>query len=174
MEFGLDKKLQGFQLIAQEKLQAIICSIPGKKDLIIEPALIKPLEHVCAASWLKLKGIQRIFKFDGDQIISRTAEHQIHIFLIHSKVETFQQILIHIQELERREPTDLDAAIKSFHIICVPTCFTHFHTLLEEEGLYGLVQLHRYNWDFICLDQNVLSMEIPNVSICGFIVGRLV
>ncbi|XP_014091079.2 vacuolar protein sorting-associated protein 33B [Bactrocera oleae] len=163
MEFGLDKKLQGFQLIAQEKLQAIICSIPGKKDLIIEPALIKPLEHVCDASWLKLKGIQRIFKFDGDQIISRTAEHQIHIFLIHSKVETFQQILIHIQELERREPTDLDDAIKSFHIICVPTCFTHFHTLLEEEGLYGLVQLHRYNWDFICLDQNVLSMEIPNV-----------
>ena len=49
----LDKKLQGFQLIAQEKLQAILCSIPGKKDLIIEPHLIKPLEHICAASWLK-------------------------------------------------------------------------------------------------------------------------
>ncbi|XP_011196960.1 vacuolar protein sorting-associated protein 33B [Zeugodacus cucurbitae] len=163
MENALEKKLQGFQLIAQEKLQAIICSIPGKKDLIIEPGLIKPLEHVCAASWLKLKGIQRIFKFDADHIISRTAEHQVHIFLIHSKFEIFQQILMHIHELERQDPTDLDAAVKSFHIICVPTCFSHFHILLEEEGLYGLVQLHRYNWDFICLDQGVLSMEIPNV-----------
>lgn len=163
MEYGLDKKLQGFQLIAQEKLQAIICSIPGKKDLIIEPGLIKPLEHICAASWLKLKGIQRIFKFDGDHIISRTAEHQVQIFLIHSKLGTFQQILMHIHELERQEPTDVNAAVKSFHIICVPTCFNHFHMFLEEEGLYGLVQLHRYNWDFICLDRSVLSMEIPNV-----------
>lgn len=49
----LDKKLQGFQLIAQEKLQAILCSIPGKKDFIIDPLIIKPLEHICAASWLK-------------------------------------------------------------------------------------------------------------------------
>lgn len=36
------------------QLQAILCSIPGKKELILEPELIKPLEHVCTASWLKL------------------------------------------------------------------------------------------------------------------------
>ncbi|XP_053960427.1 vacuolar protein sorting-associated protein 33B [Anastrepha ludens] len=163
MEFTLDKRLQGFQLIAQEKLQAIICSIPGKKDLIIEQALIKPLEHVCAASWLKLKGIQRIFKFDAEHIIPRTAEHQVLVYIIHSKLQIFQHVLRHIHQLERQEPTDMDAAVKNFHIICVPSCFSHFHNLLEEEGLYGLVQLHRYNWDFICLDQGVLSMEIPNV-----------
>ncbi|XP_004537356.1 vacuolar protein sorting-associated protein 33B [Ceratitis capitata] len=163
MDLTLDKKLQGFQLIAQEKLQAIICSIPGKKDLIIENALIKPLEHVCAASWLKLKGIQRIYKFDNEQIVPRTAEHQVHIFLIYSRLEIFQKVLKHISELERQNPTDLEAAIKSFHIICVPSCFSHFQLLLEEEGLYGLVQLHRYNWDFICLDQGIMTMEIPNV-----------
>lgn len=54
METPLDKKLQGFRQIAQEKLQCILCSIPdNRKDLVIEPCLIKPLEHVCGASWLK-------------------------------------------------------------------------------------------------------------------------
>lgn len=58
MEITLDKKLQGFRQIAQEKLQSILCSIPdSQKDLVIETCLIKPLEHVCGASWLRLVNI---------------------------------------------------------------------------------------------------------------------
>lgn len=55
MEFSkLNKKLCGLRQIAQEKLQCVLCSIPGrKKDLVIEAELIKPLEHVCSASWLR-------------------------------------------------------------------------------------------------------------------------
>lgn len=54
MDFTLDKKLQGFRQIAREKLQSILCSIPdNQKDLVIEPCLIKPLEHVCGATWLR-------------------------------------------------------------------------------------------------------------------------
>lgn len=55
MSLTLSQKLDGFRQIAQEKLQNILCSIPGnKKDLIIQPELIKPLEHICGASWLRL------------------------------------------------------------------------------------------------------------------------
>lgn len=55
MDFTLDKKLEGFRQIAQEKLQSILCSIPdSQKDLVIETCLIKPLEHICGASWLRL------------------------------------------------------------------------------------------------------------------------
>lgn len=54
MDFTLDRKLQGFRQIAQEKLQSILCSIPdNQKDLVIETCLIKPFEHVCGASWLR-------------------------------------------------------------------------------------------------------------------------
>lgn len=55
MELTVDRKLQGFRRVAQEKLQNILYSIPGQhKDLVIEPYLIKSLEHVCGASWLRL------------------------------------------------------------------------------------------------------------------------
>lgn len=53
MEYSMDIKLQGFRQIAQEKLQNILCSIANTKDIVIEPDLIKPLEHVCGASWLR-------------------------------------------------------------------------------------------------------------------------
>uniref|UniRef100_A0A1I8NSV3 Vacuolar protein sorting-associated protein 33B n=2 Tax=Stomoxys calcitrans TaxID=35570 RepID=A0A1I8NSV3_STOCA len=162
----LDKKLQGFQLIAQEKLQAILCSIPGKKDLIIEPNLIKPLEHICAASWLKLKGIQRIFKLDASNAITRSPD-QVQLYMIRSELATFGRVMEQIKLIRNTETSigawSEDATFKYYHVICVPSCFAYFMQMLEHEGLYGIVGLHRYNWDFIHLDEGVLSMEVPNV-----------
>ncbi|XP_030375915.1 vacuolar protein sorting-associated protein 33B [Scaptodrosophila lebanonensis] len=177
----LDKKLQGFQLIAQEKLQAILCSIPGKKELILEPALIKPLEHVCTASWLKLKGIQRIYKHDAKQCIPRV-DDQVHIYMIRSTLSTFQALLSQLQatatptdvasdvlKMYGRNDAETSIQVTAYHIICVPSCYAYFQTLLEQSGLWGLVQLHHYNWDFIYLDQGVLSMELPNVFECLYL-----
>lgn len=54
MELTLDKKLQALRQIGQEKFQSILCSIPdSQKDLVIETCLIKPLEHICGAAWLR-------------------------------------------------------------------------------------------------------------------------
>ncbi|XP_064549282.1 vacuolar protein sorting-associated protein 33B isoform X1 [Drosophila montana] len=163
MEVTLEKKLQGFQLVAQEKLQAILCSIPGKKELILEPELIKPLEHVCTASWLKLKGIQRIYKHDAKQRLPRAAD-QVHIYMIRSLLGTYQTLLRQLQQVAINAPSEsTDLALRMFHIICVPSCYAYFHALLEQAGLWGVVQLHHYNWDFIYLDQGVLSLELPNL-----------
>ncbi|XP_037952367.1 vacuolar protein sorting-associated protein 33B [Teleopsis dalmanni] len=160
---SFDKKLQGFQLIAQEKLQAILCSIPGKKDLIISPTVIKPLEHVCNASWLKLKGIQKIYRFDTQIIIPYASDH-VQVFMLRGDLCTFQAALRHVQEHQMNNAfKNLDNTIKPFHIICIPSCYAYYPMLLEEKGLYGLVQLHRYNWDFIYIDDGVLSLEHPKV-----------
>lgn len=35
--------------------------------------------------------------------------------------------------------------------------------LLEEEGLFGFVEIHRFNWDFITIDTAILSLEIPQI-----------
>ncbi|EDV93535.1 GH19374 [Drosophila grimshawi] len=170
MDVTLEKKLQGFQLVAQEK--AILCSIPGKKELILEPELIKPLEHVCTASWLKLKGIQRIYKLDTKQRLHRD-DDQVHIYMIRSLLGTLQTLLRQLQPLTLATPTESpDLALRMVHIICVPSCYAYFHALLEQAGLWGLVQLHHYNWDFIYLDQGVLSLELPNLYECLYLQGN--
>ncbi|XP_055907170.1 vacuolar protein sorting-associated protein 33B [Eupeodes corollae] len=167
MEQTINKKLQGFQLIAQEKLQSILCSIPNKKDLILDASLIKPLEHICAASWLKLKGIQRIYKLDPENTIAR--QDNVQVFMIANTLSTYRKVLNQIHAHESSKPSDKNSGFKSFHIICVPNCYMCFQTLLEEEGLFGIVQLHRFNWDLIYLDNGVLSMEVPQVFKSVFI-----
>lgn len=167
MDQPINKKLQGFQLIAQEKLQSILCSIPNKKDLILDASLIKPLEHVCAASWLKLKGVQHIYKLDLENTIAR--QDNVQVFMIANTLSTYQKVLNQIHAHESAKPSDKNSGFKSYHIICVPNCYMCFRTLLEEEGLYGIVQLHRFNWDFIYIDNGVLSMEVPQVFKSVFI-----
>lgn len=44
-----------------------------------------------------------------------------------------------------------------------PQVLASFEHLLEEEGLYGYVDLYSFQWDFIALDQGLLSLEIPNL-----------
>ncbi|XP_016952309.1 vacuolar protein sorting-associated protein 33B [Drosophila biarmipes] len=169
MDVTLDKKLQGFQLVAQEKLCSILCSIPGKKELILEPDLIKPLEHVVTASWLKLKGIQRIYKHDAAQPLPRSAD-EVHIYMIRSVLGTFQTLLKQLQPVALEAMPDI--SLKMYHIVCVPSCYSYFQTLLEQAGLYGLVELHHFNWDFIYFDQGVLSLELPNLYECLYLQGN--
>lgn len=125
--------------------------------------------HVCFAlikeNCIRLKGIQRIYKHDTKQRLPRSGD-DVHIYMIRSQLETYQTLLRQLQPLALDAPSgdSPDLALRMFHIICVPSCYAYFHALLEQAGLWGLVQLHHYNWDFIYLDHGVLSLELPNVS----------
>lgn len=53
MDRPLLLKLASMNLISQCKLQSILAVCGDKKDLIIDPALIKPLERICGVTWLR-------------------------------------------------------------------------------------------------------------------------
>ncbi|XP_017849715.1 vacuolar protein sorting-associated protein 33B isoform X2 [Drosophila busckii] len=101
--------------------------------------------------------------------LPRSAD-QVHIYMIRSQLSTYQSLLRQMQPLAMETPHEsTDMALQLFHIICVPSCYAYFHMLLEQAGLWGLVQLHHYNWDFIYLDRGVLSLELPNLYECLYL-----
>lgn len=53
MDQPLSLKLASLGQISQCKLQSILILCGDKKDLIIDPSLIKPLERICGVSWLR-------------------------------------------------------------------------------------------------------------------------
>lgn len=57
----------------------------------------------------------------------------------------------------------MDMGTKPFHVVVMPTVLHSFDVVLEEEGLFGFVELHRFNWDFITIDTGALSLEIPQL-----------
>ena len=48
------------------------------------------------------------------------------------------------------------------HVILAPRLLTTIQHVFEEEGLAGHVTLHQFAWEFIPLDFDLLSLEIPN------------
>ncbi|XP_058824370.1 vacuolar protein sorting-associated protein 33B isoform X2 [Topomyia yanbarensis] len=58
---------------------------------------------------------------------------------------------------------EADKGSKQYHVVVFPLVLASFEQLLEEEGLYGSVDLYSFQWDFIALDQGLLSLELPNV-----------
>lgn len=172
-EYSLSQKLDALRLIAQEKLQSILCAIPdAKKVLIIDAALIRPLEHVCGASWLRQHGVAKICKFDATQTPHKRS---ILVYMMAGRLASFQAVLQQIQTIVAHQPAHAAPELqdlKQFHVIAVPTVYHGAcEAILEEEGLHGWVQLHRFNWDFLTIDRNVLSLEMPQlfaeVFVCG-------
>ena len=84
--------------------------------------------------------------------------------MLRSDVRTFKRILEHLLLLKVLETDDKpEVWLKRIHLICIPGCLAYFQNMLEEQGLWGVVQLHSYSWDFICLDESLISLEVPNV-----------
>ncbi|ETN58710.1 vacuolar protein sorting [Anopheles darlingi] len=156
------KLLLGFRQIAQEKLQHVFYSIPSEKDLIIESALIKPLEHVCGASWLRKKGIDKIFKFDPK---NPPPKRKQFVYFITSSLLTFKSVLDQISGYQSQTSSlmEPDIRTKQYHVLVFPFVLASFEQLLEEEGLHGIVELYNFQWDFLLLDDSILSLELPNV-----------
>ncbi|XP_053669982.1 vacuolar protein sorting-associated protein 33B [Anopheles nili] len=162
MDSPCSGKLLGFRRIAQEKLQHVFYSIPSEKDLIIEPALIKPLEHVCGATWLRKKGIDKIFKFDPK---NPPPKRKQFIYFITANLLTFKSVLDQISGYQSQTSSlmEPDIRAKQYHVLVLPSVLASFEHLLEEEGLHGIVELYNFQWDFLLLDDSLLSLELPNV-----------
>lgn len=162
---AVDKKLMGMHQIAMEKLQNILATIPAKMDLIIEPSLIKPLELVVGAAWLRSKGVDKIYKFDPQQLsINQSSGHLLYFIRGH-KLTTLIKVLDQIKGYRNRNASQYtdSAGTVCFHVILLPNVECKHQKLLEEEGMYGVVQLYRFSWDFLTLDTHVLSLELPEV-----------
>lgn len=109
-----------------------------------------------------LKGINKIFKFDAKNPPPRRSTL---VYFIRANISSFREVLDQIHSVNNQIELNSDRSLdlKRFHIITFPTVLHSFAVLLEEEGLFGFVEIHRFNWDFITIDTGVLSLEIPQV-----------
>lgn len=163
MDQPLSLKLASLNLISQCKLQSILANCGDKKDLIIDPALIKPLERICGVTWLRQHGIDKIYKMDPQ--LGQTA-NTIRVYFIPACIHKYKCVLDQISAVVSHSSTMQAGEIKfadqnCFHIIIVPKVLSAYHSLLEGRGLYGIVKLHAFAWELMQLDEQVLSLELP-------------
>ncbi|KAF5282424.1 hypothetical protein FQA39_LY17539 [Lamprigera yunnana] len=148
----IDKKLSSLCEISKSQLSKILNSYSGRKDLVLEPNIIKPLERVCGIRWLKANNVEKIFKLEGD--IPNTSN--VLFFLIYSDLIIYRKLLKQIREVHR-ENND------KYHIVLIPKLLYVFEMVLEEMGLFGCVKLYSLQWQPIYLDRGVIALEIPHM-----------
>ncbi|CAD0202045.1 unnamed protein product [Chrysodeixis includens] len=156
MDQPLSSKLSSLGLISQCKLKDILSSCGDKKDLIIDPTLIKPLERICGVNWLRQHGIDKIYKMEPQ--LGPTANTN-RVYFIPACIQKYKCVLDQISSLLSQNPDLADK--KCFHIIIVPKVLTTYDSVLESKGLYGVVKLHTFSWELMALDEQLLSLELP-------------
>ncbi|XP_012288656.1 vacuolar protein sorting-associated protein 33B [Orussus abietinus] len=151
MDPSLSDKLDALQQISQRKLVEILNSIPGKKDLIIESKLMKPLDCFVGVTVLRKYDVDKIFKMEQGLKPVNTQR----VFLVSCNLISCKRVLDQVQsELPQSHGV-------SHHLIIVPYIPVVLHTLIEEEGLTGLLTVRRLSWEFLRSDGNILSLEVP-------------
>ncbi|CAK9817822.1 Vacuolar protein sorting-associated protein 33B [Anthophora plagiata] len=153
MDITLDDRLNVLQQISQRKLVEILDAIPGSKDLVIEQKLMKILDSFVGVSVLKRYGIEKIYKMEQGLKLSNVQ----HIFLVSSDLIACKRVLDQIQ-------SEIPPNVKPYtqpchHILITPCVPTVLNSIIEEEGLSGLVTVQTLSWEFIRLDGNILSLE---------------
>ncbi|KAJ2938470.1 hypothetical protein O0L34_g12915 [Tuta absoluta] len=156
MEHPLSKKLGSLSLISQRKLQDILAQCGDKKDFIIDPALIKPLEKICGVAWLRQNGVDKIYKMEPN--LGKTA-NTTRVYFIPALLQKYKCVLDQISSVLSHNPTLKDQ--KCFHIIIVPKVLDCYDSILESRGLYNIVKLYPLSWELMALDEQILSLELP-------------
>lgn len=158
MDLPLEKKLDALRQISERKLLKILDSISGLKDLLIDHALMKPLERFIGVTALRKHGVEKIFRFEPGSISIVNSQR---VFLIYSEPQTVNQVLQQVQEELQKFP---GARPQRHHLILAPGNIGQcaVSRLVEEEGLWGEVTLHALAWEFLKLDEGIWSLEYRN------------
>jgi len=144
----------------------VLSRIPGPKQLILEPSLMRPLDRVAKMSVLTKAGVEKVHKFERG-VAPPNLPGLTRTYLLPANLITVKLVADQISScLSCGSPGKV-------HLILLPRSLTSCAALLEEEGLAGHTQLHSYCWEFIPLDYDLLSLELPSFFRDTFVTGDL-
>ncbi|XP_004084888.1 vacuolar protein sorting-associated protein 33B isoform X1 [Oryzias latipes] len=155
-DFSLLKRL------ARDQLVYLLEQLPGKKDLFIESDLMSPLDRIANMSTLKQHDIVKLYKVEYKATVSLSDQL---CFLIRPRIQTVKWIC---------DVVNADKAVGRFRrykIIFTPQRFFACEAVLEEEGVFGDVTTDEWAFYLLPLDDDILSMELPEFFHDNFLAG---
>ncbi|XP_061564974.1 vacuolar protein sorting-associated protein 33B [Cololabis saira] len=155
-DFSLLKRL------ARDQLIYLLEQLPGKKDLFIEADLMSPLDRIANVSTLKQHEVDKLYKVEYKPIVSTSDQL---CFLIRPRIQTVKWIC---------DVANADKAagrFRRYKIIFTPQKFYACEAVLEEQGLYGDVTTDEWAFYLLPLDDDIISLELPEFFRDNFLAG---
>ncbi|XP_040198404.1 vacuolar protein sorting-associated protein 33B isoform X1 [Rana temporaria] len=138
--------------LARDQLIYLLEQLPGKKDLFIEPELMSPLDRIANVSILKQHDVDKLYKIDNKPIYTNADQL---CFLIRPRIK-------HVKNIANLVNKDKKSKIsRKYKIIFSPQKFHTCDMILEQEGIYGDVTTDEWSFYLLPLDDDIISMELP-------------
>lgn len=150
---GYGPDMSALTLLSKDSLARVLNSIPGRKQLILEAGLMRPLDRVASMAVLTASNVENVFKFERAKAPALRSG-QTRVYLISANL--IMGKLVADQVSEAAAGSD-----EKVHIILLPRNLEVIQRLFEEEGLAGYTVIHSYTWEFLPLDYDLLSLELP-------------
>jgi len=160
---GYGPDMSALTLLSRDSLSRVLTSIPGRKQLILEAALMRPLDRVASMAVLTATGVENVFKFDRSKAPALRAG-QTRVYLISANLIMAKLVADQVSEAAT-------GSNDKVHIILLPRNLEVIQRLFEEEGLAGYTVIHSYNWEFLPLDYDLLSLELPQFFRSHYLAG---
>ena len=146
-------RMQALKDRTRKALTDNIDRMRGPKALVIDPTLSGPLGLIAEKQLLKDHGVEKTYHLRSEPL--ETDQRRI-MYLVREKIVNMKLIAEHIRQ-------HLAHRLKLEYFVCiVPRKTIICERVLEEEGVYGEVQLGEFDLDLIPFEEDLLSMEVPD------------
>ncbi|KRX83335.1 Sec1 family protein [Trichinella nativa] len=146
------------QRVARDKFIHLLECIHNDKILIIDSKLMKPLDRLLNINLLRQHGVVKIFRFEEfDCSLMFNADMQ-HVFLIRPNL-AYAKKIVHM----------FNGNYENGRLIFVPRKLSLIDYVLEELGVFGLLHCDEFDWSFIPLETDLISLELPEYFTSTFI-----
>jgi hypothetical protein len=139
---------------SRRELTQCIDTVQGAKALVLDPSLSGPLGLVAEKQLLKEHGVEKTYHLRCEPL---DTDQRRMVFLVRDSILNMKAIAAQVKyNQQRREKLE--------YVVClVPRRTIICERVLEEEGVYNDVTLLEYQLGLIPVEDDVLSMEIPDV-----------
>lgn len=141
-----------FKQFAQDNLKSHLRSLDGKKDLLIDEELMKPLDHITGVTFLRAHGVEKIYKLQPGGIEQGCDQR---IFIVRPYPDRMKLIAESINFDKSK------SVRRKYHVILTPKKLSTCELILEQEGIFGDVTIDEFQLDMIPLDVDLMSFEMP-------------
>uniref|UniRef100_T2M5K9 Vacuolar protein sorting-associated protein 33B n=1 Tax=Hydra vulgaris TaxID=6087 RepID=T2M5K9_HYDVU len=142
-----------FNRFSKDQLTYHFHSMEGKKDLIIEEELMKPLDQISGGvSYLRQQGVEKIFKLHDHWENGGESQKMI---ILRPYPESVKLVVNGVKNDKMKNISH------KYYLVFTPKKLNVCDKILEEEGVFGDVIINEYPLDFITLDVDVISLELP-------------
>ncbi|EEB05535.1 vacuolar sorting protein Vps33 [Schizosaccharomyces japonicus yFS275] len=139
---------------ARNELLDLIDSVVGKKSLVLEKPISGVLSLLIPLPALQEHGIQRIYTIEKN--LPENIDEKI-VYICRPSFDIAQIVSGHIHQAQRL------ALRRSYTVITLPKSNILFDSILQEQGVFGEIDLLKWNFSTVVLDDDLLSMELsPN------------